>query len=99
MTDYVDGKAAWLAEGLPAGGKVAADERVGSRVAPAAGAGPLDAPGDPLTVRPSELVRDVRDRLRDLGDDAPDTVHVTTARGRLLGTIEAAALRSPDGGR
>ena len=54
----------------------------------------LDAPGDPCTVRPNELVRDVRDRLRDLGDDAPDVVHVTTAKGRHLGTIETAALVS-----
>ena len=89
----MEGKAAWLAEGLPAEGDVDDRERIGAFVAggddePAV----LDAGGDPLTVRPNELIRDVRARLRDLGDDAPHEVHVTTARGRLLGTIETASL-------
>lgn len=62
-------------------------------MAPPAGDRPiLDASGDPFTVRPNELARDVRDRLRRLGDDAPAEVHVTTAKGRLLGTIESGAL-------
>ena len=52
----------------------------------------LDAPGDLWAVRPNELVRDVRRRLREAGDEAPSVVHVTTAKGRLLGTIEAVAL-------
>ena len=94
MIDYVDGKAAWLAEGLPAEGDVADDDRIGARITGPGGGerGVLDAPGDPWTVRPNELVRDVRERLRARGDDLPDLVHVTTAKGRLLGTIEKASL-------
>ena len=53
-----------------------------------------EVPDDGLTVRPHELVGAVRARLRDLGDDAPATVYVTTAKGRLLGTVEKAALIS-----
>lgn len=90
--DYVDGKAAWLAEGLPAEGDVADDERMGSLVRAPASARVLDAAGDPCTVRPNELVRDVRARLRAQGDEAPNEVHVTTATGRLLGTIDVAVL-------
>ena len=52
----------------------------------------LQEAGDPLTVRPNELVREVAARLRDLGDNAPDVVHVTTAKGRVLGSVEKAAL-------
>ena len=94
MTDYVDGKAAWLAEGLPVEGTVRDDERVGSLVATSTSTSTLTTPGDRYTVRPSELRQDVRRRLRALGEDAPDVVHVTTAKGRLLGTIEAATLLS-----
>ena len=46
----------------------------------------------PFSVRPNELVDDVRDRLRALGAAAPATIHVTTAKARLLGTIETATL-------
>ena len=95
MTDYVEGKAAWLAEGLPAEGKVRPDERIGSRVTPSEGRKVLDAPGAPWTVRPNELVRDVLDRVADDGDQAPEVVHVTTAKGLLLGTVEVAALGRP----
>ena len=69
------------------------DERVGALVAPPTEPVVLDAPGDPFTVRPHELITAVRDRLRSLGDDGPAVVHVTTAEGRLLGTVEAAAVR------
>ena len=91
MTDYVDGKAAWLAEGLPAEGDVGDDERIGSRVGRVPG-DVLREPGDPLTVRANELVRDVADRLRHGGEDVSGVVFVTTPKGRLLGSVEKAAL-------
>lgn len=50
------------------------------------------ADGDPFSVRPNELVDDVRDRLRALGAAAPATIDVTTAKARLLGRIDTATL-------
>ena len=43
-------------------------------------------------MRPNEPVRDVVARLRRQKDRAPATLYVTTAKARLLGTVETAAL-------
>lgn len=86
-----------MAEGLPAEGEVRDDERIGALAVDPGGDVALDEPGDPMTVRPNELVRDVRAELRRRGDDAPDRVYVTTARGRLLGTVEQAVVLGPSG--
>ena len=88
MTDYVDGKAAWLAEGLPAVGRVRDDERIASLATPAADGTAI--PPDGFAVRPDERIADVRTKVRGLGDDAPSTVYVTTPRARLLGTVDTA---------
>ena len=50
--------------------------------------------GDPSTVRPGEPVRDVVDRLREQGEGAPATLHVTTADGHLVGTVDTEQLRA-----
>ena len=94
MADYVDGKAAWLAAALPADGQVADADRIGALVGSVAG-DVLRATGDPMTVRPNELVMDVVRRLRELGDGAPEAVHVTTAKGLLLGTVDVTTLLDP----
>ena len=85
MTDYVDGKAAWLAEGLPVEGEVGDRQRIAALAPPSDVAVPIDA----VTVRPSEPIRDVVDRVR---HDPPDTLFVTTARGRLVGTVDPTGL-------
>jgi hypothetical protein len=94
VTDYADGKAAWLAEGLPSEGRVHDLERIGAfaRAPSDDDEAALRGPGDPPTVRPNELARDVVDRLRDARDDRPRTILVTTAKGRLLGTVDTADL-------
>ena len=94
MSDYADGKAAWLAEGLPAEGRVDDGARIGALTRPptADDEAAMLAPGDPPTVRPNELARDVADGLRRQGDERPERLSVTTARGRLLCTIDTGAL-------
>jgi hypothetical protein len=52
----------------------------------------LRGPGDPPTVRPNELARDLVDRLRRQGDQRPERIYVTTAMGRLLGTVDTGGL-------
>jgi hypothetical protein len=92
VTDYVDGKAAWLAQGLPAEGRVADRDRVGAFAEPDPGVattsdGVLLIPdGAPPTVRPNEVARELLRRNR--------TFHVTTARGRYLGTVKPPATAS-----
>ena len=95
MTDYVDGKAAWFAAGLPAEGEVSDGQRIGALAVAAAGGRERHwDEGDPPTVRPGEPIRDVLGRLRDEGDAAPPTLFVTTPNGRLVGTVDTATLRA-----
>ena len=79
---------------MPTEGRVDDRERVGALVQPptADDEAALREPGDPATVRPNELARDVVQRLRQKGDHAPERLYVTTARGRLLGTVAVASL-------
>lgn len=94
MTDYAEGKAAWLAEGLPAVGRIDDGQRLGAVANPPTVADELRflEPGEVPTVRPSVTAREAVDRLRRQGDDAPPVLYVTTARARLLGTVDTAEL-------
>jgi CBS-domain-containing membrane protein len=96
VTDYVAGKAAWLAEGLSVEGAIDDARRIQAVAEPVdaidadivttADSVVLSASGDPAppTVRAGTPVRDVVERLRN--DDAPWLL-VTTARGRLVGVV------------
>jgi hypothetical protein len=105
VTDYVAGKAAWLAAGLPVEGSLGERQRVGWLVTDGGfGAsdvelvltsdGLLDAVGDdldPVTVRPSLPSRELLDRWRS-GSLSADLVVVTTAAGHPVGALRRSTL-------
>ena len=93
MTDYVDGKARWLAEGLRSEGRVGDHQRIGALSSGDERGGNIPLPARAFAVRPGAPVREVVDRLRELRD-LPEQLFVTTSRGRLVGTVDPRRLLS-----
>ena len=82
MYDYAEGKAAWLAEGLPAEGTRASEDRVGSHLGP-----------EPVTCSPDESLGRVRELMGAADDDECFVLtpgRVVLGRIRLRDVVDAA---------